>query len=151
MKGKKIRDLTRTLSYLINPESASLLLSSKPRPQTVRLDSLFKSWGLLPGQYMNDGSIISTKFGKIHQIFTILVLGYHVIKLFITTLFDKDSIYLIYIGDMAIIFMDMCPRIYFHALWMSMLLNSFLMAICYYVNRNTDNFCWLRTTQLTKG
>jgi hypothetical protein len=145
------RSFAKTFKYLLNSTSASLQTSSKPRPPIMRIDSLLISWGLLSGEYMNDGSVKFSKFAKFNQIFNISFLVYYTLKIIITELLEDNSIYLIYIGDIAVMFMDVCPRIYFHLLFISLSIKSLLISIYFYVNQNNGKLCWLETTQLTKG
>jgi hypothetical protein len=147
----EFRSYIKTLKYLLNPKSVSLLTSSKPRPPIVRIDFLLASWGLMSGEYMNDGSVKFSKLAKFNQIFNILFLVYYIVKLIVTDLMADNSIYLIYIGDAAVIFMDVCPRIYFHLVWISISIKALLTSINFYVNQNNGKLCWLETTQLTKG
>ncbi len=143
--------LAETLNYLFNSKSTLFLTSSKPKPPLVRIDSLFISWGLLSGEYMNDGSVKFSKLAKFNQIFNFLFVVYFMTKSIVTDLMANNSIYLIYIGDAAVIFMDVCPRIYFHLQWISISIKALLTSINFYVNQNNDKLCWLQTTQLTKG
>jgi len=146
------RSFVKIISYLINPKSTSLSsTSSKPRPPTIQLDSILELWGLIPGQYMNDGSIKSTKFGKFYQILIMSFLGYYTFKVFLTMFIDDDSILLIYLGDTTVIYISICPRIYVHALNFSISLKAFLISIYYFINRNTGKLSWLKISQLTKG
>jgi hypothetical protein len=145
------KSLTKTLNYLLNSKSASLSSASKPRPPLVKIDSLLISWGLLSGEYMNDGSVKFSKLAKFNQIFNFLFVVYFMTKSIVTDLMADNSIYLIYIGDVAVIFMDVCPRIYFHSQWISISIKALLISIYFYVNQNNGKLCWLQTTQLTKG
>ncbi len=145
------KSLVKTLKYLLNPKSVSLLTSTKPRPPLVRIDSLLISWGLLSGEYMNDGSIKFSKLAKLNQMFNILYLVYYTTKLIVTDLMADNSIYLIYIGDVAVIFMDVCPTIYFHLQWMSISIKTLLISIYFYFNQNNGKLCCLQASQLTKG
>jgi hypothetical protein len=147
----ELRSYIKTLKYLLNPKSVSLQISSKPRPPIIRIDSLLKSWGLMSGEYMNDKSVKFSKLAKFNQIFNILFLVYNIVKFIITDLMADNSIYLIYIGDVAVIFMDTCPRIYFHLQWISISIQSLLISIYFFLNQNNGKLCWLETTQLTKG
>jgi hypothetical protein len=147
----EFRSYIKSLKYLLNQKSVSLLTSSKPRPPMIRIDSLLKSWGLMSGEYMNDESVKFSKLAKFNQIFNILFLVYYIVKLIVTDLMTDNSIYLIYIGDVAVIFMDVCPRIYFHLVWISISIQSLLMTIYFFLNQNNGKLCWLETTQLTKG
>jgi hypothetical protein len=151
MSTKKSSDI-KTLKYILNLKSVSLSTnSSKPRPELIESDSVLINWGLLSGEYKNDGSVKTAKFGKILQILTILFLGYYTIKLLILMFINDNSITLIYIGDVAVIFMNMCPRIYFNTFWFTISLKAFFISIYYFVNQNNGKLCWLETTQLTKG
>ncbi len=147
----KFGSYIKTLKYLLNSKSTSLLTSSKQRPPLVRIDTLLISWGLLSGEYMNDGSVKFSKLAKFNQIFNFLFVVYFMTKSIVTDLMANNSIYLIYIGDAAVIFMDVCPRIYFHLQWISISIKALLTSINFYVNQNNDKLCWLQTTQLTKG
>jgi hypothetical protein len=147
----KFRSYIKNLKYLLNSKSVSLLPSSKPKPPIVRIDSLLISWGLLSGDYMNDGSVKFSKLAILNQIFNILHLVYFLTKVIVTDLMADNSIYLIYIGDVAVIFMDVCPRIYFHSLWISISIKMLLISIYFFVNQKNGKLCWLETTQLTKG
>jgi len=147
------QSLIRLLTYALNPKSFSISLRSlKSSPPTVKLDSLLVQWSLLSGQYRNNGSIDSKSDGKFNQIFTILFLTYYIIKILITMLIDDNSILLIYIGDAAIIFMNMIPRIYFHLFWITISLKSLLTALYYYLNENKSQLLvWLKPAQIAKG
>lgn len=141
----------QVLKYIINPKSTSLSSSLKPSPPKVRLDSVLVSFGLLSGEYENDGSIKDTKYGKYNQIFIISYLGYYTLKIFLSMIIADNSVLLIYIGDPALIWMKMCRRIYFHAFYIALTLKAFLVLLYYYFNRNSGKLCWLRITQLSKG
>jgi hypothetical protein len=81
----------KTLKYILNIKSVSLSTNSlKPRPALIELVSILNNWGLLSGEYKNDGSVKITKFWKILQILTILFLSYYTIKLLIL-IFINDN------------------------------------------------------------
>jgi hypothetical protein len=141
------RSFAKTFKYLLNSTSASLQTPSKPRPPIIKIDSLPISWGLLSGEYMNDGSVKFSKFAKFNQIYNISFLVYYILKIIITELLEDNSIYRRHSGDL----MDVCPRIYFHLLFISLSIKSLLISIYFYVNQNNGKLCWLETTQLTKG
>jgi hypothetical protein len=73
------------------------------------------------------------------------------LKIIITEWLEDNSIYLIYIGDFTVIFMDICPTIDFHFLFISLSIKSLLISIYFYVNQNNGKLCWLQTIQLTIG
>jgi len=146
-----LRCYIETLKYLLNPKSVSLQISSIPRPPIIRIDSLLKSWGLMSGEYMNDKSVKFSKLAKFNQIFNILFLVYNIVKFIITDLMADNSIYLIYIGDVAVIFMDVCLTIYFHLQWISISIKILLISIYFYFNQNNGKLCCLQASQLAKG
>lgn len=142
---------SRSLNYALNPKSASLSLDSKPLPPIVELDSLLMSWGLLSGEYTNDGTIKSKTVGRINQLFILLFLFYYSMKFFIAMFIDDNSIILIYMGDWSLNFVHMIPRVFILSFWLSITLKSLTTTIYYYVNRNTGQLNWFRISQLTKG
>lgn len=76
--SKFLSSYYKLLTFILNSKSASLSSSStRPNPPIVELDSVLKSWGLISGQYMNDGSIRSTKLGKFNQIFILSFMTYY--------------------------------------------------------------------------
>lgn len=150
--SKRFESISKVLVYFFNSKSTSLSLTTlKPRPPEIQLDSVLKSWGLLSGEYMNDGSIRSTKFAKFNQLFIIFFFTYYLMKFLLAMFIEDDSILLIYIGDLTIIFMDMSPRIFFNTFYSIVSLKSLLVSINYLVNEKTGRLSWLRITQLTKG
>jgi len=108
------------------------------------------SWALLSGKY-SDGTIQSTKRGKLIRIFVILFLIYYGIKLITAMMLNDDSVWIYYLGDYSAVLMTMCPRIYFETLVLSINTKSVLTLFYYYKSEKSGKLSWLGTTQLIKG
>jgi hypothetical protein len=140
------------MKYLINPKSASILSNPyKTRAPDVRIDYLMRKWGLISGNYRNDGTIQSTNSGKIYQIFSIIYSIYYCIKIFIAMNLSDNSVWIYYIGDPSTAFMNMFSRIYLQIVLFLVTLKSFFMLLYYYFNQNTGRLSWIGNSQSFKG
>lgn len=132
-----------------NLENMSIIW--KPLPPFMYLDSLLISWGLLSGKHSNNGYILSTKWGRIHQIIAMLVNWCIFFKCIFFIIIPDDSDLIWFIGDINAIFMQMSPRIFFLLFYVVCSLKPALITTYYYLINFSDYFVWLELTEMIKG
>jgi hypothetical protein len=141
-----------TVKYLINRKSSSIVADSgKPKVPNVDLNSLLRAWAIFSGQYTDDGTIITRKLAKFHQLFAIIFLLHYCLKIIVAMILNDSSVWNYYIGDLSIVYIETTPRIYIQLLLLFATLKSLCISLYFFFNQKSGKLCWLRIAELIKG